>query len=322
MFFRASIRINPKNGAYSGYYRLIESYRDISGEVRKRTLLSAGFLDDLSGDELHLIQSRLTEKLMGSEETLFSVFDSEKVRTYIDKFYHQMVSKKKIDPLAYKKIDASKLVDADTIKNKDVREIGAEWLSLQTLRQLKLDTFLKGKGWNEEQVNLALTQIISRAVYPVSELRSSKGIAENSAVCELTNYPINKITKDKLYSSALKLYSIKNELEFFLSTKTNELFDLQDKIYLYDLTNTYFEGAKRNSQLAQYGRSKEKRNDAKLVVLAVVVNVEGFIKYSSIYEGNMADCKTLSATIDSLRSATSSASPKAVIVMDAGIATE
>lgn len=316
------MRRNPNTGELSGYYRLMESYRDGSGEVRKRTLLSAGFLDDLSGDELHLIQARLTEKAMGIEETFFSAFDSEKVRRYIDRFYYQMVSDKKIDPVAYKKIEANKLVDADTIKNKDVREVGAEWLSLQTLRQLKLDTFLKSRGWNEEQVNLALTQIISRAVYPASELMTSKWIKENSAVSELTNYPVEKITKDKLYNSALKLYSIKNELESFLSTNTNELFDLQDKIYLYDLTNTYFEGEKRSSQLAKYGRSKEKRNDAKLIVLAVVINIEGFIKYSSIYEGNMADCKTLSATIDSLRSATSSASRKAVIVMDAGIATE
>ena len=84
-------------------------------------------------------------------------------------------------------------------------------------------------------------------------------------------------------------------MEKHLSNRTNELFDLADKIILYDLTNTYFEGEKRSSQLAKFGRSKEKRSDAKLVVLALVVNIEGFIKYSSILEGNIADCNTLSA---------------------------
>jgi len=29
-----------------------------------------------------------------------------------------------------------------------------------------------------------------------------------------------------------------------LSKRTNELFDLTDKIILYDLTNTYFEGSR------------------------------------------------------------------------------
>ena len=106
-----------------------------------------------------------------------------------------------------------------------------------------------------------------------------------------------------------------------LSTKTNELFDLQDKIYLYDLTNTYFEGRKMNSKLANFGRSKEKRSDCKLVVLALVDNVEGFIKYSNIFDGNTADNATLPKIIDNLLSQTSN-EKRAVVVIDAGIATE
>lgn len=305
-----------------GYYRLVESYRDVSGQVRKKTLLTIGFLEDVSGDEMCLIQTRLNEKISGHNSTLFSEFDSPKVQHYIHKFYNELISKNRIDFLRTTKKQEENLVYADSIKNKNVREVGAEWLSLQALEQLKIDVFLKSKGFSDVQINLALTQIISRAVYPASELKTSKWIKENSAVCELTGYPVEKITKDKLYKSALDLYAIKNDLETFLSTKTNELFDLQDKIYLYDLTNTYFEGEKRNSTLAKYGRSKEKRSDAKLVVLALVINTEGFIKYSSIYQGNMTDCKTLSDTIDSLRFATSNTTKKAVVVMDAGIATE
>jgi transposase len=70
------------------------------------------------------------------------------------------------------------------------------------------------------------------------------------------------------------------------------------------LTNTYFEGTKRKSALAKFGRSKEKRFDAKLVVLGLVVNPQGFVKYSSVYEGNMADCATLIGAIKKLRSNT------------------
>ena len=81
------------------------------------------------------------------------------------------------------------LVYADSIENKNVREVGAEWMSLQALQQLKIDLFLQSKGWSDSQINLALTQIISRAVYPASELKTSKWIKENSAVCELTGYP-------------------------------------------------------------------------------------------------------------------------------------
>ncbi|MGH7239590.1 MAG: IS1634 family transposase, partial [Candidatus Saccharimonadales bacterium] len=170
-----------------------------------------------------------------------------------------------------------------------------------------------------EQIQLAATQIISRTVYPASELRTNRWIKENSAICELTGYDVEKITKDKLYESALRLYAVKDALEKHLSKRTNDLFGLQDKIVLYDLTNTYFEGRKVNSKLAKHGRSKEKRSDAKLVVLALVINMEGFIKYFSIHEGNIADCKTLSTMIDKLRSHTCSG--KAVIVLDGGIST-
>lgn len=58
-------------------------------------------------------------------------------------------------------------------------------------------------------------------------------------------------------------------MEKHLSLKTNELFDLQDRIFIYDLSNTYFEGVKSKSELAQYGRSKEKRSDCKIVVLDI-----------------------------------------------------
>lgn len=111
-------------------------------------------------------------------------------------------------------------------------------------------------------------------------------------------------------------------MEKYLSKKTNQLFDLEDKIMLYDLTNTYFEGTKRKSELAKFGRSKEKRSDAKLVVLGMVVNPQGFVKYSSVYEGNMSDCATLIETIKKLRSNSSDTEKRALVIIDAGISTK
>ncbi len=57
------------------------------------------------------------------------------------------------------------------------------------------------------------------------------------------------------------------------------------------------------------------------MVLALVVNVEGFIKYSNIFEGNTADNTTLPHIIDNLRSQTSD-EKRAVVIIDAGIATQ
>jgi len=245
------------------------------------------------------------------------------VSANIERFYRQMVREKRIDVLPDKtRKEDWQSIDMNTLRNKDVREVGAEWMCYQAIQQLKLKQFFENKGWDDEKIALAMTHLISRTVYPASEYKTSFWIKENSAVCEITGYDATKITKDRLYSVSHALYAEKESLERYLSHRTNELFDLQDKIVLYDLTNTYFEGEKRGSRIARFGRSKEKRNDARLVVMAVVVNPEGFIKYSTIYEGNKADCKTLADMIEKLRLATSSTVRKALVVIDAGIATE
>ena len=56
---------------------------------------------------------------------------------------------------------------------------------------------------------------------------------------------------------------------------------------LYDLTNTYFEGTKRKSALAKFGRSKEKRSDAKSVVLGLVVNLQGVFNHKKQLSGDV-----------------------------------
>lgn len=320
MYFKISMRANPATSQMEGYYRLVESYRNEYGRVCHRTILNVGFWEHVPVEHLNKIQKNLTQRASG-ETSLFEE-ENQEVLEFTHQLWDRIVAEKRID-LPEKAIASSqRLVHIDSIKHRDVKEIGAEWLSFQALEQLKVGEFLTDLGWDAEKVQLAITQIISRAVYPASELKTARWIKENSAICELSGYPVEKLTKDKLYNSALALYEKKDALEKHLSRRTNELFDLQDKIILYDLTNTYFEGEKRNSKLAQFGRSKEKRTDAKLVVLAMVVNPEGFLKYSNIYQGNTADNITLPDMIEELRSQTSATSRKATVVIDAGIATE
>jgi hypothetical protein len=320
MYFKKSLRPNPETGKLAGYYRLVESYRNIDDRVCHRTLLNIGFLRELTIDQLVVIQRLLSERADG-QTNMFRCDDPD-VLKYTEMFWEELVEKKKIDLPDEVKRKKSRLVDIETIKHKDVKEIGSEWLGLQILKQLRLPDFLLSLGWSQERVQLTLTQIISRAVYPASELQTSRWIRENSAVCEISGYSVEKITKDVLYANALSLYEIKDRLEKHLSIRTNELFDIQDKIVLFDLTNTYFEGNMTGSQFAKRGRSKEKRSDAKLIVLALVINPQGFIKYSNVFEGNTADCNTLPDIIGKLRQQTSQSAQKAIVVIDAGIATE
>lgn len=325
------MRKNPETKQLSGYYRLLESYRNHHGQACHRTMLSAGFLDELNAEQLNAIQKILTAKVANLDNSLFELpySDDLVVLDYVELFFNRMVIEKRIDiPSDEVKSKVSRhgkeyhRIDINSIRNKDVREIGAEWMSFQAVGQLRIASFLEQQGWEDSDIRLALTHIISRAVYPASELKTSSWINENSAVCEITGFDREKVTKDQLYRISTKLYNEKEALEQYLSFRTNELFDIEDKIMLYDLTNTYFEGRKTGSALAKFGRSKEKRSDAKLVVLALVVNPQGFIKYSAILQGNISDPATLESMIENLRLKTSSSAKKALIVMDAGIATE
>ena len=272
-------------------------------------------------EQITRLGKRIEALVKESRTGVKDLFETEQglIESLAQKFFLEIRRNKKVD-ISFNSDNQN--VKLNTLENKNIREVGAECLCAQAIEQLKLKQFLLTKNWTETEINLALTHIISRACYPASELRTSEWIKQNSAVCEITKYNQAYITKDKLYSISKKLYSVKDDLEKHLSTKTNALFDLNDNIIIYDLTNSYFEGKLSKSKIANYGRSKEKRKDCKLVVLALVVNVEGFIKYSQLFEGNMSDSKSLEKIITQLSQRTSSIDRKPTIVMDAGIASE
>ena len=309
------------------YYRLCESYR-IGDNVRHRNLLSLGKLDELSSErEFKMLADRIEALFLG-QPLLFQDTTPDSVEVLAQKFYSQLRQKKIAQIISDSPDDMSlseddkTLIKLKTLAHLQVLETGAEWLCLQGLQQLGLPEFFKKQGWDEKQINTCLTHIISKAVFPASEHKTAQWIEDNSAIKELLfSSPVN-ITRYQLYSSGIKLFKEKEALEAYLSHKTNELFDIEDKIILYDLTNTYFEGRKEGSEKAKFGRSKEKRSDAKLLALALVCNQQGFVKHSKIYSGNISDSQTLTQIIQELTKSTSELNRKPMVILDAGIATE
>lgn len=321
MFVKPLIKYNKTTKQRYNIYQLCESFR-FDGRVRHRVIVGLGKLEELPGEEQKkLLGKRIEELLTGQQERLpLSIEEDKKIEKLAHYYYAEIKKKHRYD--FGENGNDWQTVNMGTLKNKNGREVGAEWLCKQAFDQLGIAGFLKTKGWDENKIALAATHIISRAVYPASELKTVSFIKENSAICEITGFNKVNITKDRLYQISHHLYSVKDELESYLSKRTNELFDLDDKIILYDLTNTYFEGMMKGSKLAKFGKSKEKRTDARLIVLAVVVNREGFLKYSNIFEGNMSDSKTLGTIVDALGKQTSFSGRKPIVVIDAGIATE
>lgn len=100
---------------------------------------------------------------------------SRKVRDYVEKFWQQMRDNGKIDAARHSYDEAERkvlrLVDVNTIKHTDAREIGAENVCLQAIRELQFDEFLRRQGWAERKINATLASLIVRTVYSPSEWR-------------------------------------------------------------------------------------------------------------------------------------------------------
>ena len=335
MHFMSALRYNPKTQRDDWYYRIKESFRDLTGRVRSRIMLNVGFIEEAHSPEdirdigkcLNYLHEHQGERdLFGCPFADYNEF----VRSKAEEFWTAMVKNGSIDAVKSAKEEsrkkAERLVDVNTVKHTDARDVGAEWICLQAIRELEIDRFLERQGWNEIQINTALVHLITRTVYTPSELKSIRIMNENSAVCELVsgNQEWHPGYHD-IYKVAPNLYGLKDKLETHLCRKTDDLFNLTNRIVLFDLTNFYFEGRKERSAKAQYGRSKEKRNDCKLLVMALCVNAEGFIRYSSILAGNTADPDSLPDMIDTLSQKTRTPSDperKVLVCLDAGIATE
>ena len=335
MHFISEKRYNPQTQSDGWYYRIKESYRDLTGRVRSRVMLNVGFLnEEHRAEDIRDIGKCLTWLYEHQGEK--GLFDNplskynEFVRRKTEEFWSAIVRSGNIDAVKKNIEDsrkkAERLVEVDTMKHTDAREVGAEWMCLQAIRELELDRFLEKEGWSEVQINTALAHLITRTVYSPSELKSMDIMRENSAVCELLSGNQQwQPGYHHIYNVAPSLYELKDKLETHLCNTTDTLFNLTNTIAIFDLTNFYFEGRKEGSRKAQFGRSKEKRSDCKLLVLALCINKEGFIRYSSILEGNTSDPASLPDMIDTLAAKTrvpDRPDRKTLVVMDAGIATE
>lgn len=243
MFLKAADKKDKSTGKVYRYYKLCESYR-IGNKTRHQTVLTLGKIEELETNEQRKLLADRIEQLLRGGQTLFSSLLPVHIENLARHFYDQIKHKGlQSQPIKEAELCRSKQkekvyqqVDLSSIAMEDVREIGSEWLCKQTLEELEVGTYLKECGWNDSQIKTALLHIISKATYPASEHKTAQWVHDNSSVAELFDMDPARISRFQLYRASSMLYNVKEGLEEFLSVKTNELFDLQDKIILNDLT--------------------------------------------------------------------------------------
>lgn len=331
MYIRKAKKQRGKAGKVFHQYSLAQTYR-ADGKVKQRAILYLG-ADPLleNKDNRATVLRLLRAKIFGSGD-LFEGEGAEgqapkALRELADAFYEKyrikygdMPSKNDVSiPPAPEKAEYHS-VDVKTLEVADVKTFGAEHLCRQVLDELKLADCFADMGMGRKQTDKALLGIAARAIFSSSEYKTSQILQDNSSLQECFGIG-QTITHKQLYGVADKLYANKEKIDGFLYERIRTLFDLDDKLVIFDISNTYFEGRKAGSEIARHGRSKEKRSDCPLVVFTGVINAEGFIRHSRIYEGNKADAATLGDMIADLKKY-SPEGAKQTIVIDAGIASE
>jgi transposase len=329
MFIRATPFTNKKNGKTYNNYRLVESYRNQSAKVRQSTILTLGADFSVDKSQWRLLADRIEEICSGQASLLLLPPKLEKEAESIAKLVAKKLAELKIptvktsynQDLSTKKMGEEQkdlqLVDLNSLKHQDIRQIGSEYLGVSAVKQLKLKEVLLSVGFNPKQAKIALASIIARLVHPGSELNTHLYLSKNSALGELLDDDFSKLPLTSLYKISDQLLTKKGKIEEALYAREKDLFDLKEVVTLYDITNTYFEGRCLSNNKAKLGRSKEKRSDCPLVSLGIILDSSGFPKSSKIFPGNVSEPQTLQQMLTTLKT-----TKEATIVMDAGIATE
>jgi transposase len=327
MFIRQVKKKNAKKGKVFYQYQLVQASR-IDGKVKQNQILYLGSDDELDNkDTRQEVLEQLQTKIFGQPSLLINDYSEISIKLaeqyyqkYLIKYDTLPVDNKIVIPTINKDVDFQP-VDIKNLAVNNNKTFGPENLCKQIAEKLDFNQCFKNMGFNDDENKLANISIISRAVFTASEHKTAQYLEDNSSLKSLFNLSDTKITHQNLYKISDKLYQNKTVIDKYLYNKILDIFNIDDSIVIYDLSNTHFEGRKDNSKIARYGRNKQKRNDCKQVVFTGIINSAGFIRHSRTYEGNKADIATLEDMITDLEKHNSHTKDK-IIVMDAGFASE
>jgi transposase len=205
------------------------------------------------------------------------------------------------------------------VETLNVVEFGPELVGMKAWRSLGLTEKLLKWGMNRRAAALAQVMVINRLVEPLSEWALIDWVGR-TALPECLNVRISKSAKDRLYKTSDELMSRRRKVEEHLRETEGTLFGLNRSIVLYDVTNTHFTGLCQSNPKAARGKNKQSRNDCLQVAVGMAFDEYGFSLAHEVFEGNMADSKTLGCMLDRL-SAFADRRHKSVAILDAGIAT-
>ena len=271
MFLRSHLR--GKDGKNHTYWSLVETVRTPDGP-RQRTLCYLGELNSSA-------QARWLKTI--------EVFNEQGEAQQL-KLFPSHVEPPADDPQVAR-------VLLNKVRLERTRQFGSGWLGLELWKRLALDRFFEeavdGPEADVPWSRVAAVLAINRLCAPGSELAIEERWYPSTALDDLLGIEEGKINDTRLYRCLDRILPHKTKLERHLKQRYGELFGAEFDVLLYDLTSSYVEGAAEKNPMMHRGYSRDHRPDCEQMVIALIVNSEGFPFSYETFDGNRADVSTM-----------------------------
>src|ERR1700677_3330038 len=271
MFLRPNHR--GKDGKDHTYWSLVETVGTPDGP-RTKTLCSLGELNSSA-------QARWL--------TTVEVFN-EQGETQQLKLFPSHVEPPPDDPQVAR-------VLLNKVRLERTRQFGSCFLGLELWKRLALDRFFEqavdGETVDVPWSRVAVLLAINRLCAPGSELAVEQRWYPSTALDDLLQIEDGKINDTRLYRCLDRILPHKTKLERHLKDRYGALFGAEFDVLLYDLTSTYVEGVAEDNPMMRRGYSRDHRPDCEQMVIALIVNSEGFPFSYETFDGNRADVSTM-----------------------------
>jgi transposase len=298
MFLRPHQR--GKDGKDHTYWSLVETVRTATGP-RQRTLCYLG---------------ELNSSAQGRWLKTVEVFNQQGEAEQL-KLFPSHVEVPADDPQVAR-------VLVNRVRLERTRQFGACLLGWELWRRLALDRFFEeavdGEPADMPWSRVAALLAINRLCAPGSELAIEERWYPSTALDDLLEIEEGKINDTRLYRCLDRILPHKTKLERHLKERYGELFGAEFDVLLYDLTSTYVEGAAEKNPMMCRGYSRDHRPDCEQMVIALIVNSEGFPFSYETFDGNRADVSTMETILRMVERKYGKA--RRIWVMDRGIVSE
>jgi len=285
---------------------LVESVQTPRGP-RQRTICSLGSLEPAPAEDWLGLADKLQSALEGQASLSAGPVEVER---------YSRRARRGAKPVASS--PATITLEWDRVEMEEAREAGPVHVGHQVWRQLGLDAILGGAGFSPRACTLTEVMTLNRLIGPRSEHAMPDWI-RSTALGDILREDFSTLVDETLYRNLDRLHPQRDTIERALAEREKTLFNLDDSIFLYDLTSTYFEGEAASNPQAKRGYSRDKRPDCKQVVVGLVLDRDGFPKAHEVFDGNTQDRASLAPMLEALEKRTGKR-PGSTVIVDRGMA--